>query len=67
MMDDDDRPIARGDVIRVARANRAAVEALARFLRLRIDAAWSAKHLASLVYWRLSRAAKRRRLHRRWD
>ena len=43
------------------RADRAALERLARFLKLHVDPAWSKKHVVELIRWRLTRLGGRNR------
>lgn len=47
----------RGTLIRSARAN---LERLARYLKLHFDSSWSQRHLANLVYWRITRSDRNR-------
>ncbi len=48
----------RGTIVRAPRAN---VVRLARWLKLTFESCWSRRHLASLVYWRITRDEARNR------
>jgi hypothetical protein len=48
--------VRRGELIR---ARREDLLRLAAWLHLRIEPSWSNKHIASLVYWRVTRHQKR--------
>ena len=49
--------LRRGDLIR---SKRAYLEKLAKYLKLRFDSSWSQRHLANLVYWRITRTERNR-------
>jgi hypothetical protein len=49
--------LRRGDLIR---SKRAYLEKLARYLKLHFESSWSQRHLANLVYWRITRSWRNR-------
>ena len=49
------------DLRKLMNANRASLERLARWLKLKSNSDWSQKHLAKLVLWRISRKEDKRR------
>jgi hypothetical protein len=50
--------ILRHDLIH---SKRESLERLACYLRLRFETSWSQRHLASLIYWRITRGPNNRR------